>query len=82
MVDAMNDGERALALAAVMLRLLGDKYDIPDADMNEACARALAINLAAEGGDEEAAAFAVDAGNRLRGVWQAVHAAREAKVTH
>ena len=79
MDNTPTDGERTVALAAVMLRLLGEKYDIPDADMNEACARALAINLAAEAGDGEAAAFAVDAGNRLRGVWQAVHAGRAAK---
>ena len=80
--STLTDGERRFALAAVMVRVLGEKYDVSDADMNEACARALAINMAAEGGDEQAAAFAVDAALRLHSVWQGVHAARAAKTVN
>ena len=75
----LNEGEKTIALAATMIEVLGRAHDLSDADMNEACARALAINMSAAGGDQEAAALVLDAGDRLRAVWRGVHAARVAK---
>ena len=75
----LTDNERTLALAAVMIRLLGEKHNLSDADMTEVCAHALVINMRAEGGDQEARALAIDARDRLLAVWQGVHAARAVK---
>ena len=74
-----RDNERTIELAALMVRLLGDKHNLSDADMNQACRDALAVQFAADGGDEDAHASAADASERLHSVWQTVHAARAAK---
>ena len=74
-----RENERTIELAALMLVQLGDKHNLSDADMNQACRDALDVQLAADEGDERAVAFAADASERLHSVWQTVHAARAAK---
>ena len=80
MFDTVN--ARTLSISTLTTRLLAERYEVSDADMNEAICRATEINLLAEGGNPAACAIAVDALARLKAVAEAIEVGRRDKPVH
>ena len=76
----LTEGERTLALACTLVRVLEERYQLPGEEMKLACSIALQVNLMAEGGNADALAIVHESTEKMRQVMREVLALRASQL--